>query len=44
MKGSGIILFNGSDFLIKNIQMCIKELQPILKDVNCNIRPKIQKI
>lgn len=44
MKGSGIILFNGNDFLIKNIKDCVKELQLILKDENCNIRPKIQKI
>ena len=44
MKGSGIILFNGSDFLIKNMKDCIKELHHILRDEECNIRPKIQKI
>jgi len=44
MKGSGIILFNGSDFLIKNMKDCVKELQIILKNENCNIKPKIQKI
>tara|TARA_B100001093_G_scaffold373148_1_gene358148 strand:+ start:49 stop:882 length:834 start_codon:yes stop_codon:yes gene_type:complete len=44
MKGSGIILFNGSNFLIKNMKDCIKELYQIFKDENCNIKPKIQRI
>jgi len=44
MKGSGIILFNGNDFLIQNMKECIKELYKIFKDEDCNIRPKIQKI
>ena len=44
MKGSGIILFDGSDFLINNLRQCVKELQSIFKDENCNIRPKIQRI
>lgn len=44
MKGSGIILFDGSDFLINNIKECVKELHQIFKDENCNIRAKIQRI
>ena len=44
MKGSGIILFDGSKFLINNMKECVKELYQIFKDENCNIRPKIQKI
>jgi hypothetical protein len=44
MKGSGIILFNGSNFLIKNMKDCVKELFQIFKDENCNIKPKIQRI
>ncbi len=44
MKGSGIILFDGSKFLINNIKECIKELFQIFKDENCNIKPKIQRI
>ena len=44
MKGSGIILFNGSNFLINNMKDCVKELFQIFKDENCNIKPKIQKI
>jgi len=44
MKGTGIILFNGNDFLIKNIKESINELYKIFKDENCNIKPKIQKI
>jgi len=44
MKGSGIILFDGSKFLISNIKECIKELFQIFKDENCNIKPKIQRI
>ena len=44
MKGSGIILFNGSKFLINNIKECIKELFHIFKDENCNIKPKVQRI
>ena len=44
MKGSGIILFNGSKFLINNMKECVKELYQIFKDENCNIKPKIQKI
>ncbi len=44
MKGSGIILFDGSKFLINNMKECIKELYQIFKDENCNIKPKIQKI
>ena len=44
MKGSGIILFDGNDFLINNLREFTKELQPIFKDENCNIRPKIQRI
>ena len=44
IKGSGIILFNGSDFLIKNMKDCVKELHQILKDEDCNIKPKIQRI
>ena len=44
MKGSGIILFNGSNFLINNMKGCVKELYQIFKDEHCNIKPKIQKI
>jgi len=44
MKGSGIILFNGSNFLINNMKGCVKELYQIFKDENCNIKPKIQRI
>ncbi len=44
MKGSGIILFNGSNFLINNMKGCVTELYQIFKDENCNIKPKIQKI
>ena len=44
MKGSGIILFNGSNFLINNMKNCVKELFQIFKDENCNIKPKIQRI
>ncbi len=44
MKGSGILLFNGSDFLIQSMKNCISELYYLLKDENCNIKPKIQKI
>jgi len=44
MKGSGIILFDGTNFLINNIKECIKELYQIFKDENCNIKPKIQRI
>ena len=44
MKGSGIILFNGSNFLINNMKDCVKELYQIFKDENCNIKPKIQRI
>ena len=44
MKGSGIILFDGSNFLINNMKKCVKELYQIFKDENCNIKPKIQKI
>ena len=44
MKGSGIILFNGSSFLINNMKNCVKELFQIFKDENCNIKPKIQRI
>ena len=44
MKGSGIILFNGTKFLINNIKECVKELYQIFKDEDCNIKPKIQKI
>ena len=44
MKGSGIILFNGSNFLINNMKECVKELFQIFKDEDCNIKPKIQKI
>ena len=44
MKGSGIILFDGNNFLINNLKECVKELQPILKNEDCNLRPKIQKI
>jgi len=44
MKGSGIILFDGTNFLINNMKECVKELYQIFKEENCNIRPKIQKI
>ena len=44
MKGSGIILFNGSKFLINNMKECVKELYQIFKNENCNIKPKIQRI
>ena len=44
MKGSGIILFNGTNFLINNMKVCVRELYQIFKEENCNIRPKIQKI
>ena len=44
MKGTGIILFDGSKFLINNMKECVKELYKIFKDENCNIKPKIQKI
>ena len=44
MKGSGIILFDGTNLLINNMKDCIRELYQIFKDENCNIRPKIQKI
>ena len=29
MKGSGIILFNGNNFLINNMKECVKELYQI---------------
>ncbi len=44
MKGSGIILFDGSNFLINRMKECVKELYQFFKDENCNIKPKIQKI
>jgi len=44
MKGNGIILFDGTNFLIKQMKECVKELYQILKEENCNIKPKIQKI
>ena len=44
MKGNGMILFNGSDFLIQNMKECIKDLYKIFKNEDCNIKPKIQKI
>ena len=44
MKGSGIILFDGTNFLINNMKECVKELYQIFKDENCNIKPKIQRI
>ena len=44
MKGSGIILFDGSKFLINNMKECVKELYQIFKNENCNIKPKIQRI
>ncbi len=44
MKGSGIILFDGTNFLINNIKECVKELYQIFKDESCNIKPKIQRI
>ena len=44
MKGSGVLIFNGSNFLIQNIKKCIHELYQIFKEPNCNFKPKIQKI
>ena len=44
LKGSGIILFNGNNFLLNNIKECVRELYTIFKQENCNIKPKIQKI
>ena len=44
MKGSGILLYNGNNFLIKNIKELIKELYKIFKDQDCNIKPKVQKL
>ena len=44
MKGSGILVFNGSKFLIQNIKKCIHELYEIYKEDNCNFKPKVQKI
>ena len=44
MKGSGVIIYNGSKFLIHNIKNCLKELYQIYKYPDCNIRQKIQKI
>ena len=44
MKGCGILLFNGTNFLINNMKKCVRELYQIFKDENCNIRPKIQRI
>lgn len=44
MKGSGILLFDGTTFMIKNIKESVKELYQIFKDENCNIKPKIQRI
>ena len=44
MKGSGIILFDGSPYLIKLMRESVKELYLLLKDENCKIKPKIQKI
>ena len=44
MKGNGIILFDGTNFLINKMKECVKELYKIFKDDNCNIKPKIQKI
>ena len=44
MKGSGIILFNGSPYLINLMRDCVRELYLLLKDEYCNIRPKIQKL
>jgi 23S rRNA (adenine2030-N6)-methyltransferase len=44
MKGSGVLIFNGSKFLIQNIKKCIHELYQIFKEPNCNFKPKIQKI
>ena len=44
MKGSGIILFDGSAYLINLMRDCVRELYLLLKDENCNIRPKIQKL
>jgi len=44
MKGSGIILFEGTNFLINNMKECVKDLYQIFKYENCNIKPKIQKI
>ena len=44
MKGSGIILFDGSPYLIKIMRDCVKELYHLLKDEYCNIKTKIQKL
>ena len=44
MKGSGIILINGSRNLINNIKDCLKELYKIFKDEDCYIKPKIQNL
>ena len=44
MKGSGIILFDGSPYLINLMRDCVRELYLLLKDEYCNIRPKIQKL
>ena len=44
MKGSGVILFDGSKFLINNMKECVKELYKIFKHENCNIKPKVQRI
>ena len=44
MKGSGILLFNGNNFIINNIKECVRELYKLFKDEDCNIKPKIQKI
>ncbi len=44
MKGSGILLFDGSDFLIQNMKNCVKELYYTLKDDDCIIKPKIQRV
>tara|TARA_Y100001970_G_scaffold280699_1_gene390087 strand:- start:3925 stop:4758 length:834 start_codon:yes stop_codon:yes gene_type:complete len=44
MKGSGLIVLNGSNNLIQNLKNSIIELYKILKEEDCNIRPKIQKI
>tara|TARA_B100001250_G_C19688418_1_gene739130 strand:+ start:188 stop:937 length:750 start_codon:yes stop_codon:yes gene_type:complete len=44
MKGCGIIVFNGNNFLIKNIKECSIELYKLFKNEDCNIKPKIQRI
>jgi len=44
MKGSGILLFNGNNFITNNIKECVRELYKLFKDEDCNIKPKIQKI